>query len=793
MPIRRNTFTALAAAIGGISTFNPTLAVSAEMVLEEVIVTAQIREERLQDVPISVNAVSGDKLLSAGIDKIEDLQAYVPNLTMSETGIGTNIYIRGIGSGINQGFEQSTGMYVDGISYSRAQLSRAPFLDLARVEVLRGPQNILFGKNSIAGAISMTTNKPGDQFEGLVSLLYEPEHDEQIADVVVSGPLTPNLGARLAYRNRTMDGYIENITIGGDEPERDEETIRLTLDFNPTEDLGITFKYESGEFDVNGRQMEITDESPNAAGQTYSDILATGVVIPLGSVFPAQDPSVRNTTQDYKRSSNGDTSENNTENFTLTVDYALGDHTLTFIGGYLEYDYTEDCDCDFTGANIFTLLSEEEYDQTSLELRLVSPTGSTFEYIGGLYYQESDLQFNDRFFVRSNSLLIPFFEAAVGPGAGTAISNTSSPRDFQQDSDMIAVFAQTTWNISDDFRLNLGLRYSKEEKDASRTLDIQGVDGSTLSPLKYAQARAVNLQAFLYEPHSIDGERTDEDLAPQISVEWDINEDVMLYASATEGSKSGGFDVRSNADPRTGGALPVGAFEFEDESATSFETGAKSVFLNGAAEINVALFYTEYDDLQISIYDGKVGFNVGNAAEAETYGLELDGRMMLTPSLMLSGAIALIDFEFTDFEDGQCYSGETPTNATKGTCSRDGDTNQYVADWSGNLSLDHFFELGGGLQLRSGLDAIFTDDYNPSQSLDPALDQDGYVKLNARIALGDIDNIWEVALIGKNLTDEEIMTYGAPAPLAYGTFGTPSYYTFWERERSVALQGTFRF
>ena len=137
--------------------------------LEEVIVTAQLREQSLQDVPVSVNAVSGEKLLEAGLNKIQDLQAYVPNLTMSENGIGTAIYIRGIGSGINQGFEQSVGMYVDGVYYGRAQLARAPFLDLARVEVLRGPQNILYGKNSIAGAISIITASPGDEFEGFVS------------------------------------------------------------------------------------------------------------------------------------------------------------------------------------------------------------------------------------------------------------------------------------------------------------------------------------------------------------------------------------------------------------------------------------------------------------------------------------------------------------------------------------------------------------------------------------------------------------------------------------------------
>jgi len=174
--------------------------------LEEVIVTSKKRAQSLQDVSISVNVLNGEKIQDAGITKIEDLQSYVPNLSMSETGIGTNIYIRGIGSGINQGFEQSVGLYKDGVYHGRAQLTRAPFLDLERVEVLRGPQNILYGRNSIAGALSVVTAQPTEEFEGHVSLTYEPDFGEQIADIVLSGAITENLTGRLAHRSRDLDG-----------------------------------------------------------------------------------------------------------------------------------------------------------------------------------------------------------------------------------------------------------------------------------------------------------------------------------------------------------------------------------------------------------------------------------------------------------------------------------------------------------------------------------------------------------------------------------------------------------
>ena len=789
-------------------------------VLEEVIVTSQLRAESLQDVPVSVTAVSGAKMQEAGIDKIEDLQSYVPNLTMSETGIGTNIYIRGIGSGINQGFEQSTGMYVDGVSYGRGQLSRAPFLDLERVEVLRGPQNIFFGKNSIAGALSVVTAKPGDEFEGSVSALYEPDHGEKVYDLVLSGPITDNLGGRLAYRNRTMDGYIENLTDGDDEPNRDEQTVRLILDWQASEDLDIAFKYEAGFFDVAGRQVEIDNEEPSInpayvgpdGNLNYSQILRSG----LGGAFAQQHISVEDNSRDGQRSSNGDYSDNTTDNYTLTANYALNEGTLTVIGAFMEYDYEELCDCDFTGANVFSFISEEEYEQTSFELRFASDVGNTFEYVTGLYYQDSKLDFSDQFLLAADSVLVGALDArslaefvAAGgaavdaPKPGTDIEGTSAPRAFQQDSELWSAFVQFTYIISDDLRLTLGGRYSDEEKEASRSLDVAKYDGSQLVGQEKIDAVTVYTGVFLLEPHNLSDSISEDSFAPSITTEYDFNDEVMVYATASKGFKSGGFDVRSNASPNT--AFPVGKFIYDKEEATNFEIGAKTTLLDGAAELNVALFITQYDDLQVSIYDSKVGFNVGNAAEAETQGVEIDGRWMLSDSLSLTAAIAFLDFEFKNFKNGQCTQGVQadiqitfpagfpPSSEYDGYCDYTGETNQYVADWSGNLGLDYTNSIGNSLLLRANLDVIFTDDYNPSQTLDPASEQDGYTKINARIALADINDAWEVALVGKNLTDEDIVTYSNATPLAFSTFQAASRYNFYERERSVALQGVYRF
>ena len=799
-----------------------------QLVLEEVLVTAQFRTESLQDVPVSVAAVTGDKLKESGIDKIEDLQAYVPNLTMSETGIGTNIYIRGIGSGINQGFEQSTGMYVDGVYYGRAQLSRIPFLDLERVEVLRGPQNILYGKNSIAGALSMITAKPGDEFEGSVSALYEPEHDEKVLDLVLSGPITDWLGARFSYRGREMDGYIENLTLDRDEPERDEDTFRLTLDARPTDKLDVILKLEKGEFDVKGRQVEVVNESPSLnpalGGASWSQYL-----VGFGA-----DPSTLDRDLDYKRSSNGDFSNNETDGITLTLNYDWNDYTLTYIGSRLNYEYEELCDCDFTGADLFFVALAEDYEQTSHEFRFVSPAGKTFEWIGGFYYQDSELDFADAFFTTPTSIVnLPInagLQSRLGPfypgtnpfdGPANQLVNIAVPRLFTQDSELWSVFAQVTWNIQNNLRLTLGGRYTDEEKEASRALTVSdtsfnelpvnelfipGTIPGTSMGLDYLLARALKVYR-----HDLSGKRDEDNFAPLINAEFDLNEDVLLYATWTKGYKAGGYDARSNTpdtattivnpfDTAFDVNLPAGSFEYEDEQATTIELGAKTTLLDGKAELNIAVFNTEYEDLQVSIYDGVLGFNVGNAAEATTRGIELDGRFRVNQYLTLFGSLAYLDFEFDKFPNGQCTQAQriaadltVPGSGSGLFCDYKGKTNQYVADWSGTISADYLLPVTDRLDFRAVLDVIYTGDYNPSQNIDKAIEQDSYTKLNLRLALGDPQGSWEVALVGRNLTDEEVVTYANDLPLAANLSQSSSYYAFVERERTVAVQGTYRF
>ena len=773
--------------------------------LEEIVVTAQKRSESLQDVPVAVSAVAGVKISEAGLTRIEDLRNYVPTLFTQETAIGNNIAIRGIFSGVNPGFEQSVGTYVDGIYRGRPQQTRMPFLDLERVEVLRGPQSILFGKNSVAGALNITTARPTSEFRASVSALYDSELGEQEYQGYVSGPLgTDRLRGRLTARYRDIDGHIENLTLGGrEEPSREETNFRAWLEWDATDNLTIGLKAETGSFDVVGRQIEIYTENPAAAGPftglTYAQV--------LGGVF-GQDPSVLNNFQDYKRSSNGDFSENDTEEYLLSVDWQLGGLTLTAITGFSKYDFLELCDCDFTGGNVFNVISVEEFDQFSQEIRLTSPAGGTLDYIVGAYYEDASLDFGDTILLPANSVLIPLLNANpafVGTPlegiAGTMLAGTGTPRGFTQDSKSWSVFGQLTWNLSDAFRATAGLRYTKDEKDAARVLQITDTNGDPLPPPQSVLAPIVYAAAFNVRPHQESGSRSEDKLLPSLTLEYDWTEDMMTYLSWSQGSKSGGFDARSN-NPTTAppGGCPrpgvqcVGTFEFEDENSDNIELGAKMA-LGGRFELNGALYFTNFKDLQVSTFDAVLGFNVQNAGEADIMGVELDARWRATEHSLISASVAWTNFEFKDYF-GQCYFGQRQEHpeevAPDGiNCNYRGKTNEFVADFVGTLAYDYRRPIGTNMEFRFGLDLYYTTETFVAPTLDPKQKQDAYAKLNGRVAIGS-DN-WEVAVLGRNLTDEEIYPYGNDTPLAGSIFGAFSAWRFGEPPRSFALQGTLRF
>ena len=729
--------------------------------LDDIIVTAQKRAEGLSDVPISISAVSGKQVESYGQTNLEQISSSVPNLKITQTAIANRIAIRGIASGDNKGFEQSVAMFVDGVYYGRDQLSRLPLVDMERVEVLRGPQPTLFGKNAIAGAVNITTRSPTDEFEGTVSGLYEFNHKELQLTGVLSGPLSDGIEARVVGYHRSMDGYFYNQKLKRNEPNVDEYYVRGKVEFDKGGPLAAELKLEYADFAMKGQPRDVF-----------------GAVGNYNAVF--QGPFFVSTVPDYVREDNGYESRNKVFGATLNADLEIGEHTLTSVTSLLDYKTREIVDVDFSGISFLDGTNlREDYRQFSQELRLTSPGGEAFNYIGGVYYQHAKLD------VQDFTLFNPTF---LGLGAPfNALGDTRNDRDYSQTSDLISAFAQGELSLTDQLRVTAGARFNHEKKSGRRSLAIvQGPLSTAPAAVVAAVFRALNIEA-----HSIAGKLSEDSFNPMVNVQFDATDDLMLYASYARGTKAGGFDIRSNSLPTSTTVAKPGAFEFQDESADNFEAGLK--YKGRDVAFNLSFYRTKYKDLQVNIFDGTLNFNVRNAAAARTQGIEADFRAALAEGLTISGAIAYLDFKFTNFTDGQCYYLQTP--GPGGFCDYSGKRNALSPKWSGNLNVDYWTPVGSDLKLSFNVNADFSSSYIAAANLDPRTYQGSYAKLGARVALGQIDNRWEVALIGRNLTDQRILQTGSAMPLATTITGGAgnAYNGIVDRPRTIAVQVTGRF
>lgn len=786
------------------------------LALEEVVVTAQKRAESLQDVPISVSAMSGDKISEAGIPSFQDFSAYVPNFNVTSNAIGDVVSIRGVQSGILASIEQSVGTYVDGVYRGRGTQSRFSFLDVGMIEVLRGPQGTLFGKNTIGGALNITSAAPTEEFEAQVSALYEVENEETEMQGYVSGPLSDTVRGRMALLSRDMDdGWVENEYYDQGEPQTDEWATRASLEWDASDQLLVKFKIEHGDWDNKGQPFEESIVAPSLAG-AYAALGVNGNVqegnqtTAIGNNRPGMD---------YGASQ---VFSGNIDESAVQFDYDTGAGTLTTILGYSAYDFERDLDADFNAFDGIGFEEREDFDQTSLEVRFASELGNGFEYITGLYWQDSNLELG----AKSNFNVDPSDADSLGPIAiGSLLAEGIAPdlataaamagsigaftrsATMEQETETLAAFAQATWDLTETTRLTLGGRYGEEDKDAAQGVHCADWDSFTMN-----DASCTPLQLVLgeFQPHQNDElNRNEEHWTYNANIQWDMTNEVMLYANMSTGVKSGGF----NSFALTTSAEEA---EFDEEKVKAFEVGAKMSLLDGAAELNVAVFDMEYDDLQATIFTGATGFKVENAASASISGIELDGRWQLTESLMLRGSAGYVDFEFDEYANAGCTNAQKSalgfaglfTKPAVGTsvgnavavdfdgdgltdaCEQDlsGGTNAYTPELSASLSLEHEMDLGSNYYLRTVADANFMDEHHTAMDNDPLAFQDAYTLWNLTVTVGAQDDSWDVSLIGRNLTDEEFVTYSNDMPLFSG-----SQQVAWGRGASYAIRGRLKF
>ncbi|KGE02645.1 TonB-dependent receptor [Pseudohaliea rubra] len=753
----------------------------AQPLLEEVIVTATKREEGLQDVPIAISVMSGEAMTELGIANLTDLTVFMPNIHVNEAGTGTQLFIRGVGSGVNYGFEQSVGTFIDGVYYGRGRSARGQFLDVARVEVLKGPQSTLFGKNTIAGAINITTNRPGDELESYVDVGYRTEFDGYMIEGMVNVPVSDTVKARFSGRYYEDDGYVENLAAGGEDgPRREDMTLRAVIDWTPTEDLTLSFKAEHNKNDVYGRQQVISRASPAATG-LYRAFGDPGFTAGLDWQQYDQNISpdvIEHSGRPYR---SGVFDETETDLLQLTADWRLGEHTLRSITAWLDYEFTNELDVDYSPLRFLGRGRTEAYEQFTQEFILSSPTGGFLEYLAGVFYQSEELD-NNRHTFAIFSALPPVEGAILGNIAG-ALGVPSLPpttldgdatSEFSQEAETLSVFTELTFNLSDSLRLTAGLRYSQDEKSMDKSGDIINLSGVLPDPVfKQVWSPAV---LALADVHAFSRTRSESHVIGNINLQYDVNADTMAYVNIANGYKAGGFD-EDNALGREDVA------EFEDESVTSIEIGAKMTLGGGAGRFNVAYFNNVYEDIQVSTFDGNCCFVVGNAAEAEVQGIEADLTYALTEGLTVNLAAAWLDAVYSEFADAACNEAQIidwiGAGNARATCVQDlgGENLQFAPEYTFNIGFRYDRPIGAGLRLAIGADYLWSDDVVVGNDLDPELIQDAVGKVNANISLGASDDRWELSLIGRNLTDEKTFPWGNDVPLA-GLGFSGSYFKF---------------
>jgi len=748
--------------------------------LEPIIITSQKRPAYLEQVPSAVSVVSGKKINAMGIRHLEEMSAYVPNLTITQNAVFNKIFIRGVGSGLNLGFEQSVGMFMDGVYTGRGRQTGAPLLDVQRVEVIKGPQGILFGKNTTAGAISITSAQPEDYFESQVSAMYAPDQQERQFEGYVTGPLGEAFSGRIAARFSNMDGFIHNTATGNTEPDTEEQAVRAILRWQQFDNLEITSKYEFDHYARHGSTFQVTDSGGFA------------------KLFKARDPEFE---EQFNRSRSvggstpvfgPDFSDTTGHQAAITAKLHLQEYLLTATSGFNTYDHKELFDADLSALSALAQQRQESFYQFSQELRLSSPlasgtsllpwTADALDYIVGAYYQYQDLDI----FTNINLDLGAYARQGI-PFPSVAGSRTNRS---QQQTHSWALFGQTTWHLLDQLRLTAGLRYTGEQKSAAKRMRI-----TTLATQTPNSALEPVFSAFNSNPHQFRQRRAESHVMPMFNAQWDLTAVDMLYFNFSTAYKSGGFD-----DNASSGRLED--YEFGEELAIGYEVGAKTLWLNGSLNINLAVFRTDFNNLQVSEFDGVSGFNVGNAASSISQGVELDARWQISDTWSLSGAAAYLDSHFDRFDNAACTTAQTAAfkaSGMGGVCKQDlsGKKTRFAPEWSGNIYIEYqaplrYFGLSqtifADLKLLSQLNINLSDSYFLSSDLEPLLKQQGYAKLNLRIALVDRLDRWEIAFLGKNLSNKLTSNDGNDVALLNGPVARLT-----ERPRSFAVQAKLAF
>ena len=713
----------------------------------DIIVTANRVEQNLQDVPIAVSAVSGDRLVDTGTNSLENIGDLVPSVTFRKgtTSANSAIVMRGVGTiSFSIAAEPSVSTVVDGIVLSRSGQSFIDLVDIDRLEVLRGPQGTLFGKNASAGLVNIISRGGTDEFEFDGNFEYF-EGDEFRARASVAGPLGGNFSGRVTAFFGSYDGNITNInpnvaddTVNG----YDRKGFRGILDYDsgPTR-LRLIADYFDAEDDC---CAEVTGVSRGAA--------LDGLLGIPGGNSNGEDQRIVNhnlitTTRDRQYS------------FTLSGDFEISDtHTLSFVTGYRNWQNTELREGDFLPLAVVgtAQLHDEgfvETDQYSFEARIASDQTAAFSYQAGafVWYSHNIQDFTRRNVQCTTSTLAPLPGGAV-PCNTIAPNTTTNATTFPSatsasdvDSTNYALFAQGTYRFSDQFSLTAGLRWTKDELSYTHVrapgIDLRtglpatgaGVSGNPAGGLTTANPPGNGTNTST-------GDSNNSNWSGRVSAQFEPSDDLMLYASYTRGYKGPAFNVFFNH------TAPTNSVPIDEETSDSFEIGLRSQFAD-MVTFNATVFQVTYDGFQANNFillgtPPVIVSNLTNAGQVRSTGFEIDTRIEPTDGLSFSASVAYADAKVRRFN---------PNPATNAPSALNGTRLPLAPEWSWNIGADYETAIGSNLRFYASTIYSYTDDQ--FSDLGNAGPIDSYGIWNASIGVSDADDTYRLSLFARNIGD----------------------------------------
>jgi iron complex outermembrane recepter protein len=755
--------------------------------LQEIVVTAQKREENLQDVPISITALTGEAVQEHGFIDIQELGKFVPNFFTRNNLTGQQIIMRGVGTGVdNEGFEQAVAQFVDGVYYGRATLDQNEVFDVDRVEAVRGPQPIFAGQSATAGVISVINRLPGKSWQGNATAAYG-KFKELSIDGAVGGPVSDTFGIRLSGRYYELPDTDYRNYNGQAVGTKQDSAMRLMATWSPSSVIDFTFKLEHQNIWNNGEGggpsvCELRPQYSRANGFLFPgfpsacalDVELLGLDLNnrheafQGGLLDARAAldqlnlmnggNLANPVWGYN-SSPGVTGMqvipyglNKVKEFSdpqdrlYIFDVFMGNFVWRLGGGlnlssttsFMRYHKHYDLDPDYSAYALFTDHRAEYFKQWSQEFRLTSPVDQKISWMLGGYYEHHDLDTTINIFGpwTFGAPFLPAGSEAVGFG-GT----------LHETSKWASVFAAATWHINDKFRANFGGRYQNVDKD-----------GTLPATYAYLLAGASAFSGQLPYPGSTPATGTEKDskFDPEVSLQLDLADGVMAYVKYAKAFKAGGFVM----SPIFFGGLP-NPFTYKPENAEGYETGIKSTLFDHHLDLNVDLYYTKYTDQQVSVYDSPSNsFITANAGQSHTQGLEFDGRWLVTTGFTIgfNGTLGA-EAKYDKFEGASCNSLEAkqePAQCAVGV-SRDGVDLPFSSKWSVGINPNYQFPVGSDYKMKVDLNFLRNSGYNNADDEDPRNHQPAYSRVDARLAIGPSSGSWEFGFYGRNLTDERIL------------------------------------